>query len=147
MQPSNMKFNGIVIHHSATKDGQTKSWNAIRNYHMQTNGWSEIGYHFGLEDVDGAVMVMEGRSLKYKGAHCPPNDMIGICVVGDYDKEAPSDDKLSALRVLCVSLCRQFKFTPDMIFPHSQFSTKTCPGKLFPFAAWKETVKAAYQEA
>lgn len=47
-----MKPTHIIIHHSATNDGRTVSWEAIRWYHTRTNGWHDIGYHFGVELLD-----------------------------------------------------------------------------------------------
>ena len=40
-----MKPDYILIHSSGTKDSETLSWGAIRQYHIFDNGWIAIGYH------------------------------------------------------------------------------------------------------
>ena len=37
---------GIIIHHSATRDTDTISFDAIAEYHVGENGWDETGYQF-----------------------------------------------------------------------------------------------------
>jgi N-acetyl-anhydromuramyl-L-alanine amidase AmpD len=66
-----------VIHHSATKD---VSINVIKKYHIQHNGWKDVGYHF-LIRTDGTIE--KGRPLTMRGAHAPGrNNYIGICLTG-----------------------------------------------------------------
>ena len=59
----------IVIHHSLTKDGTVVDWEAIRRYHKETNGWSDIGYHYGIERVGGGLSLQVGRPESQPGAH------------------------------------------------------------------------------
>ena len=53
----------IIIHHSATKDGRTFSWSAIRRYHVHTLGWTDIGYHAGIELIGDDFECLFGRAL------------------------------------------------------------------------------------
>lgn len=134
-----------MIHHSLTKDGDVKDWDAIRKYHIEERGWKDIGYHFGVEQIRGIYQVQIGRNLNTIGAHCKEDHMnfkaIGICVVGNYDLAVPPAKLLGFLaQSLVVPLMRKFKITSDRIVTHHDYATyKTCPGKLFPMEDFKES--------
>lgn len=129
------KFERIIIHHSWSPDSkQSYDWEAIDKYHKVDNGWLEIGYHFGLEYVEGILQLCIGRSLTQYGSHAVGfNDgSIGICLVGCYDDKPPDGLQYEILADLCFALCRQFDIKPFNIRPHSEFnSQKTCPGRMF----------------
>lgn len=129
-----MKVSGIIIHHSATKDGKVVDYNAIRRYHMIEKKWSDIGYHFVIENVDGKIKVFSGRPLDVTGAHCVgKNSCIGICCVGNYDVDDLPDEILSELVTLCNRMMAQFKLKKSTVEPHNKYAPKTCPGKKFPW--------------
>ena len=66
----------IIIHHSLTEDNvMLSSFDAIRRYHMQTNGWSDIGYHWLLEKVNNKWIWRPGRPEKVSGAHTKEQGM------------------------------------------------------------------------
>lgn len=140
---------GIVIHHSATRDTESLSYNAIRKYHMDGRNWDEIGYHYLLELVNNDIMTFTGRGLQYHGAHTiDRNDMIGICVVGNYDEIEPSNGHVEALVRLLVSIMALYPYlTVADIHYHSETAMKTCPGTKFPqlsmLKAWVD-VKRKY---
>ena len=125
---------GIYIHHSATRDTETISYDAIKRYHTETNRWEDIGYDYLIEDVGGEAMVFSGRGLQYMGAHTVGyNDCIGVCVVGDYDTEKVSGDKTSLLvRLLAALLIVYPHLTVEDIHYHREVANKTCPGLNFP---------------
>lgn len=125
----------IIIHHSATKDSGTVSWDAIRRYHMEDRGWSDIGYHYGIELVGSVYTVMVGRPEHIAGAHTVGRNAqsLGFCFVGDYDKESPPRPMLEgAAAAVLLPWCRRYNIHPERIRPHSEFANKTCPGRLFP---------------
>lgn len=125
----------IIIHHSATKDSGTVSWSAIRRYHIFDRGWVDIGYHAGIEMVNDELECLYGRPATEQGAHTSGynHDSLGFCFVGNYDIDTPDQRMLyTAARRVILPWCRQFGIAPENIYGHNQFSTKTCPGKLFP---------------
>ncbi len=39
-------INKIIIHCSATPEGRNFTVDEIRDWHVNGNGWSDIGYHY-----------------------------------------------------------------------------------------------------
>lgn len=143
-----LPFRYIVLHHSATADGPTVSWNAIRKYHVETNGWSDIGYNFGVEMVGEKYQVMGGRSMKTPGSHAVGFNTsgIGICVVGNFDDAPPPT--LQWLRA--IELCQQINHFfgrrlevvghRETYKMHNKPVEKTCPGTRFDLEAFRRSV-------
>ena len=140
----------IIIHHSATKDSSTVSWGAIRRYHTVDLGWSDIGYHAGIEFARDAFECFYGRPVTRNGGHTRGhnNNTLGFCFVGDYDAEEPPAMmlKYAAERVI-VPWMWQFDIDPDHIHPHRKFANKTCPGEKFNMDELKGHLRVAYAMA
>ncbi len=145
----------IIIHHSGTKDGKAYDTQAIRLWHTGKTGSSnpkdmnynpyvlkpmmDIGYHFLIELNGDRVEIYKGRWLDWNGAHClGHNDTgIGICVIGNYDKDIPSEHHYFMCASLCRELMKHFSIPIDKIYPHKQFANKTCPGNKFDMDLFK----------
>ena len=130
-----MKPTHIVLHCSATKDSGTVSWGAIRDYHMN-KGWSDIGYHYGIELIGDAYEILMGRMANRQGAHCRAAGMnkvaIGVCCIGNFDLQAPTPNQLSKCLQLVTYLMDTFNIPKDNVIGHHEVeSRKTCPGTQF----------------
>ena len=138
----------IIIHHSLTDDSRTLSWGAIRDNHKDT-GWFDIGYHAGAEVVRDGIECLYGRPDTVAGAHCAGHnhDSLGFCFVGDFDKQHPSDELLEiACRRVIVPWLVYYGLNPEDIRPHSDFSEKTCPGKMFDMARLRQIAAEILEE-
>lgn len=137
-----------IIHHSATADSGTVSWGAIRKWHtgkhpQSPNNWLDIGYHFGVERVDDEYEVLIGRPQDVQGAHCPPmnGQSIGICFVGNYDLEAPPEAMLDRAVAVFGPIIYRLGIPWENVRPHSDYSEKSCPGKLFPMQRFVQRMR------
>ncbi len=132
-----------IVHHSLTSDSQTVSWGAIRRYHKETNGWIEIGYHYGIELVGDSYEVLVGRPENIAGAHCKGLNAlsIGICFIGNFDLAAPSDEMMIRATEVFYPILRRLVITPEDIHPHSAYAPKSCPGTMFPMARFVEAMR------
>lgn len=131
-----MSKSKIIIHHSATVDGRTFSWSAIKRYHTNELKWLDVGYHAGIELVDDDYFAIIGRPWDMDGAHTVGQNSIalGLCFVGNFDTYEPDDDMLTTGAGV-VKLWRKLYDIPlSAIHKHSEYANKTCPGALFPFA-------------
>jgi len=126
----------IIIHHSLTRDNFTlDNFTAIKNYHMNTNKWRNIGYHRVIERDKGVLVVKQGRKDTETGAHCKEKGMnsksIGLCVVGNFDLAPPDDALLEFVAKEVIRLRSIYGNIP--VEPHNKYATyKSCAGKLFP---------------
>lgn len=136
----------IILHHSATKDSGTVSWRAIRRYHMQVQGWLDIGYHFGIERIDDWYEILCGRLMTEMGAHCRQQAMnhksLGVCFVGNFDEQAPSPAQWLLGVRLVRSLLQVFRLNPDDVLGHREADgdDRTCPGRKFDMARFREAI-------
>lgn len=77
-----------MVHYSTGEElgrEDTAEWvRQIQAHHMDTNGWSDIGYNF-LVDREGRIY--EGRGWDVIGAHCADYNTpaVGVCFLGDDD--------------------------------------------------------------
>lgn len=144
-----MKPEKIVMHHSATIDGATASWGAIRDYHIHNKGWLDIGYHFGVERIDdGAgrrhIEVLMGRMPSEIGGHTVGENhrSLGVCIVGNFDLAPPPADVWQRAAELVAWLCFNWKLEVQDVYGHRDFAHKTCPGNLFDMGAFHDAVAA-----
>lgn len=122
--------------------------------------WNDIGYHLGIEKIKGRYQVQEGRPIRSIGAHTLGVDAqgrsfnafyIGICLVGNFDRQVPSGSALFLLRSMCRDLQRLFGFTADHILGHRETFTvrelpvaKSCPGNQFDLERFRNSLKGGY---
>ena len=64
-----------AIHHTASPPGDNDTYDTrirqIQSYHINGNGWCDVGYHF-LVTQNG--QIWEGRPLDFQGAHVGSNN-------------------------------------------------------------------------
>ena len=59
------QINKIIVHCSATREGQDISVDTIRKWHVEGRGWSDIGYHFYI-DINGKKrLIGRGSSINW----------------------------------------------------------------------------------
>ncbi len=149
-------LNRAVIHHTASSSdynttGLTDSKARVRgvqNYHMDNNGWSDIGYHF-LVDKHGNIFT--GRkdsgslSVIVRGAHDGCNsDSYGFTALGYYHPPYNNAVTTALLNGLEKAIAWRMPpgWTPtgsgstycsgvtDKIIGHRSVSATACPGDL-----------------
>ncbi len=128
----------ITVHHSLTKDSGSVSWGAIKKYHTEIKGWSDIGYHVGVELVTSGneiyFEILMGRMWDRQGAHARGYNQgnLAICFVGNFDLREPPEAQLKAGAKIISYWRKLFDIPMAGIYPHSFFDpNKTCPGLQF----------------
>lgn len=123
------KISKIIVHCSATIEGQDVKTRTIRDWHVLGNGWDDIGYHYVIE-LDGSLHT--GRDENIIGSHCKGHnsESIGICYVGGLDKNGrPKDTRTDAQKSTMLSLIKRLKakYPGAIVYGHNNFSSKACP--------------------
>ena len=75
------KTDSIIIHCAATKKSMDIGYKEIREWHVDQNGWDDVGYHYIIRRNG---KLEKARPEEYSGAHAPSHNSrsIGICLVG-----------------------------------------------------------------
>lgn len=103
-----MRIDWIVVHCTATREGQDLDAATIRKWHKH-KGWSDIGYHYVIR-LDGTIE--KGREDNVQGAHVRGfnRNSLGVVYVGGLDSNlAPKDTRTEAQKCAMKSLLKTLK--------------------------------------
>jgi hypothetical protein len=87
--PTIVTVTHLIVHHGASSNTST-NWAGVVasyfDYHVNNNGWSDIGYNY-LVAPDGTAFVGRGGGENVQGAHmCGRNaNTMGICMIGNFE--------------------------------------------------------------
>lgn len=125
----------IVVHHSATERG---SMAVFHRAHLD-RGWDGVGYHFvignGTESGDGEVEPTYRWRNQQQGAHAGHAEYnqhgVGICLVGDFNRQRPSPRQMSSLRALVRFLQVKTGVPTYEVVGHCEVPGRStdCPGR------------------
>ena len=124
------QINKIIVHCSATREGENYTVDTIRSWHVDGRGWSDIGYHFYI-DLYGEIH--KGRDIAKIGAHCKGQNRnsIGICYCGgvEADGKTPKDTRLDCQKEALTAVLRTLKamYPEAVIHSHNDYANKACP--------------------
>ena len=138
---------GAVIHHTAGSNSYTSAQSAsivrgIYAYHVQGNGWCDIGYNF-LVDMYG--QIFEGRfggiTLPVHGAHATSwnTDTVGVSFMMNSDTMNPTAASMNSAEALLAWKLGNSYRTPNgwttlvgasipVMFGHRDVMQTDCPG-------------------
>jgi LysM repeat protein len=130
----------IVLHHSGTEIGNVKGMDEYHRTrrHME-NG---LAYHFvignGRGMGDGEIGVGRRWTNQINGGHLASESLnelaIGICLVGNFDKQGPTKKQLTSLAALITALRNRCDLPASAVRTHQQINPvyTRCPGRHFP---------------
>jgi hypothetical protein len=135
-------WTSIVLHHSATDGGSVESIDAVhrRQKDAEGNHWLGIGYHFVVGNGDGMgdgeIRATFRWQKQLSGAHAGRREQnehgIGICLIGNFDRQAPTEKQIAAARGLVKTLAGRYKIGRGSVLRHQDVTATLCPGRLFP---------------
>lgn len=134
-------WQAIVIHDSGLPMGNQASLDAA----ARANNLKGLGYHFVIGNGNGmgdGELLLGSRWLNQAaGAHAAGSNAewfnrhsIGICLVGDGNRNRFTPAQMRTLVRLVDALQREFKLPAERVYLHSQIAPTDDPGRLFPEA-------------
>ena len=136
MEPRN-KTDYIVVHCAATKPSMDIGADTIRDWHVNGNGWRDIGYHLVIKRNGD---VEKGRDINDSGAHAAGynSKSIGLCLVGGMAEDNSAEDNFTAQQwtsLLATVKELEVDFPNAKVIGHNEISENECP--YFYVQKWK----------
>jgi hypothetical protein len=107
-----------------------RSIQAMYDYHVNTNGWSDIAQHISIAP-DGTIWT--GRPWNKSPASATGFNSSKVFMfetIGDFDngRDPLGDAQLDAVIMVIASLMQRFDLGNSALKFHNEMSTKSCPG-------------------
>lgn len=136
LKKSKRSIDEIIVHCTATPEGQPRTVEQIRQDHIRNRGFADIGYHLVVYR-DGSVH--EGRNVDIVGAHATNHNAhsIGVVYVGGVENDPkkaykdlkPKDTRTEEQKASLLSLLMDLRklYPTARIIGHRDVSSKACP--------------------
>lgn len=120
----NRDVDRVFIHCSASDNPAHDDVAVIRDWHVNDNGWSDVGYHYFIQK-NGNIQL--GRDIEQTPAAQSGHNTgtIAICLHG-LDVVKFTDDQFSALYELCAQI-NDVYLTHITFHGHKEVAAKECP--------------------
>ena len=130
------RIDKIIIHASDTPADMDVGAEEIREWHVDGNGWRDIGYHWVIRR---SGRIEPGRDESVVGAHVAGKNAnsIGVCLVGGRGADGSDDCNYTAAQWASLASLvgeLQERFPDASVSGHRDHSSKACP--CFDVAAW-----------
>lgn len=143
------RWQAIVIHDT----GQLVGTPASLDERARTAGLRSLGYHFVVGNgngMDEGELFVSGRWMNQEtGAHTAGDNAdwfnrqaIGICLVGDGDRQRFSPAQIRRTTQLVQLLAQRLNIPADRVYLHSQIAPTTSPGRFFPEGELRAALRA-----
>jgi hypothetical protein len=139
VQRSRWKF--VIVHNSGTRQGSARVFDYYhRHVRRMRNG---LAYHFvignGTSTRNGQIEIGDRWRSQTRGGHVHSDYMnnigLGICLVGDFNRDQPTRAQLEACEELIKYLqerCGKMQVRPHREVNPPRWATD-CPGDVFPY--------------
>jgi len=123
----------IIIHCSFTTLEMKTTVKDVKHWHVDDNGWSDIGYHIFI-DVNGNTFT--GRPITKMGAGVSGHNKgsIHICYSGGATRNKDGslnfiDTRTESQKEALIDMIKYYKiqFPKAIIYGHNNFANKACP--------------------
>jgi len=149
--PPATRWTHIVVHHTATHDGDAST---IQKIHFARGFWNGLGYHFLIDNgtngrADGQIEIGPRWAKQMDGAHANADDMnikgIGVCLVGNFSETNVSPRQIESLVYVVQTLQKRYGIPDRNVIRHDDVKGKSteCPGLRFPWAEFKRRLAAS----
>ena len=134
----------VIVHNSGTRQGNARIFDRYhRRVRRMQNG---LAYHFvignGRSSANGQIEIGSRWTRQINGGHVASdylnNIAIGICLVGDLNRQVPTQAQLAALDELVTYLrgrVGRVRGKQAIVLPHKKINPRPtdCPGDRFPY--------------
>ena len=125
----------VTLHHTGSAeplhphDDPAAKLRGLQSWGAAQRNWWDVPYHF-LLDLEGRIY--EGRDWRYMGETNTTYDPGGhflISVIGNYEKQEPTDAQITAIADLMAWAVAEFDLPLDRIGGHYNYASTGCPGR------------------